>query len=182
MKANNASKRCFYESAIYSHDSGKAAGMLVCRLFRSICWLSIKHQHPVQIWICPIFCFVHSILKYVIPLWYEQLWETFQLNQTNTNILCGLRSDPVAAVFTSEPVASRMVGWAVSGAQAIHSTTCSCSRNSALHSFEVTTHTRTVWSLEQLAIKEPSWLGRTILTHSLWPVKVFTQYLYMDTM
>lgn len=78
---------------------------------------------------------------------------------------------------TSEPVASRMVGWALSGAQEMHSTTCSCSRSSALHSLEATTHTRTVWSLEQLATSVPSWLGRTIRTHSLWPVKVFTQYL-----
>lgn len=80
---------------------------------------------------------------------------------------------------TSEPVASRMVECAFSGAQAMHSTTCSCSRNSALHSLEATTQTRTVWSFEQLAIKEPSWLGRTIRTHSLWPVNVFTQYLDM---
>lgn len=72
-----------------------------------------------------------------------------------------------------------MVEWAFSGAQARHSTTCSCSRNSALHSLEPTTQTRTVWSFEQLAINEPSWLGRTILTHSLWPVNVFTQYLEM---
>lgn len=70
-----------------------------------------------------------------------------------------------------------MVGWALSGAQEMHSTTCSCSRSSALHSLEATTHTRTVWSLEQLATSVPSWLGRTIRTHSLWPVKVFTQYL-----
>lgn len=79
--------------------------------------------------------------------------------------------------FTSEPVASWMVGQALSGAQEMHSTTCSCSRSSALHSLEATTHTRTVWSLEQLAISVPSWLGRTMRTHSLWPVKVFTQQL-----
>lgn len=79
--------------------------------------------------------------------------------------------------LTSEPVASRMVGWALSGAQEMHSTTCSCSRSSALHSFVATTQTRTVWSLELLAIRVPSWLGRTIRTHSLWPVNVFTQYL-----
>lgn len=80
-------------------------------------------------------------------------------------------------VFTSEPVASRIVGWALSGAHEMHSTTCSCSRSSALHSFDATTQTRTVWSLELLAIRVPSWLGRTMRTHSLWPVNVFTQYL-----
>lgn len=117
---------------------------------------------------------------HAVRLCWEQLWETVQLNQTYTNILCRWKSDPVGAVHTSEPVASRMVGWALSGAQAIHSTTCSCSRNSALHSFEATTQTRTVWSLEQLAINEPSWLGRTILTHSLWPANVFTQYLEVE--
>jgi hypothetical protein len=42
---------------------------------------------------------------------------------------------------------------------------------------DATTHTRTVWSFEQLAISVPSGLGRTMRTHSLWPVKVFTQYL-----
>lgn len=85
---------------------------------------------------------------------------------------------PVASSFlTSEPVASSIVGLALSGAHEMHSTTCSCSLSSALHSFVATTHTRTVWSLEQLAIREPSWLGRTMRTHSLWPVNVFTQYL-----
>lgn len=74
-------------------------------------------------------------------------------------------------------MASSIVGLALSGAHEMHSTTCSCSLNSALHSFVATTHTRTVWSFEQLAISDPSWLGRTIRTHSLWPVNVFTQYL-----
>ena len=45
---------------------------------------------------------------------------------------------------TVEPVASLMQGSAFSGAQAMHSTTCSCSRSSALHSLVATTHTRTV--------------------------------------
>lgn len=69
--------------------------------------------------------------------------------------------------ITSDPVASDMVEYELSGAQEMHSTTCSCSRSSALHSFVATTQTRTVWSLEQLAIKVPSWLGRTMRTHSL---------------
>lgn len=76
---------------------------------------------------------------------------------------------------TSDPVASEMEEYELSGAQEMHSTTCSCSRSSALHSFVATTHTRTVWSLEQLAISVPSWFGRTIRTHSLCPVNVFTQ-------
>lgn len=117
-------------------------------------------------------------IMHVVYLCCKQLCET--LPNTHINIFRRLSSDRAAGVRTSEPVASRIVGWALSGAQAIHSTTCSCSLNSALHSFEETTQTRTVWSLEQLAINEPSWLGRTILTHSLWPAKVFTQYLHME--
>ena len=35
---------------------------------------------------------------------------------------------------------------------------------------------RTVWSLEQLAMSSPQGLTLAILTHSLWPVSVFTQY------
>lgn len=84
---------------------------------------------------------------------------------------------PFGGKRTSQPVASRMAGRAPSGAQETHSTTCWCSRSSALHSLERTAHTRTVWSLEQLAISEPSGLGRTMRTHSRWPAKVFTQYL-----
>lgn len=78
---------------------------------------------------------------------------------------------------TSMLAASQTYGYDDSGAQAMHSMTCSCSRSSALHSPVATTQTRTVWSLEELARSDPSPLTRTMRTHSLWPVNVFTQYL-----
>lgn len=116
-------------------------------------------------------------------MWGKEKPSPHMLKQKHKLIIIQLHVGPVYVhthIHTSDPVASRMVGWAESGAQAIHSTTCSCSRSSALHSLEAVTQTRTVWSLEQLASKEPSWLGRTIRTHSLWPVNVFTQYLEMQ--
>lgn len=45
-----------------------------------------------------------------------------------------------------------------------------------LVSFVATCHTRTVWSFEQLAMSSPQGLTRAILTHSLCPTSVFTQY------
>ncbi len=52
---------------------------------------------------------------------------------------------PDAKGLTSLPAASLTARCALSGAHVTHSTTCSCSRSSALHSFVDTTHTRTVW-------------------------------------
>ncbi len=46
-----------------------------------------------------------------------------------------------------------------------------------LHSFVLVNQTRTVWSLEQDAMREPSDDTLTCLTHSLWPENVLTQYL-----
>lgn len=46
-----------------------------------------------------------------------------------------------------------------------------------LLSFELICQTRTAWSLEQVAIRSPSKLTRTIRTHSRCPVNVLTQYL-----
>jgi len=77
--------------------------------------------------------------------------------------------------LTSLPAASFTKLAAVSGTHVTHSMTCSCSRSSVLHSPELTTHTRMVWSLEQLAIREPSADTRTIRTHSWCPTNVFTQ-------
>lgn len=82
--------------------------------------------------------------------------------------------------LTSPPAASLIELNADSGAQAMHSTTCSCSvscRGSALPSPLDMAHTRIVWSFEQLAINAPSGDTRTIRTHSRWPLNVFTQYL-----
>lgn len=45
-----------------------------------------------------------------------------------------------------------------------------------LQSFESVCQTRTVWSLEHEASREPSVEMRTIRTHSRWPLYVFTQY------
>lgn len=86
------------------------------------------------------------------------------------------RNGPGCAPFLlSAPAASLMCAYAESGAQAIHSTTWSWSRSSVLHSLLAVTHTRTVWSLEQDAISDPSGEARTIRTHSLCPANVFTQ-------
>lgn len=46
--------------------------------------------------------------------------------------------------LVSDPVASEMEEYELSGAQEMHSTTCSCSRSSALHSFVATTHTHSL--------------------------------------
>jgi hypothetical protein len=50
---------------------------------------------------------------------------------------------------TSVLTASLISECEASGAQAIHSTTCSCSRNSALHSLVAVTQTLTVCNIEQ---------------------------------
>jgi len=93
----------------------------------------------------------------------------------------------------SAPAASFIAEAAASGAQAMHSTVCSWSRNSTcridnqtkvrlhrqlrlylavltLQSFEFVNQTRIVWSFEHVAKMLPSMCTRTIRTHSLWPV------------
>ena len=124
------------------------------------------------------------------------------VNYIHTRIVLSLdpdaRNGPWCAPFLlSAPAASFMADAADSGAQAIHSTVFSCSRNSAyknkfkgeqkngqsssyflhtLHSLELVCQIRTEWSFEQVAIRDPSTFTRTIRTHSRWPVNVFTQY------
>merc|ERR1719422_2543824 len=82
-------------------------------------------------------------------------------------------SSPAPSV--EDAAASLMAAVAVSGAHAMHSTTWSCARNSTLQSLVCSAHTRTVWSLEHDAMRSPSAWTRTILTHSRWPLYVFTQ-------
>uniref|UniRef100_A0A915ICW9 Uncharacterized protein n=1 Tax=Romanomermis culicivorax TaxID=13658 RepID=A0A915ICW9_ROMCU len=53
------------------------------------------------------------------------------------------RNGPTLLLFRLP--ASATAGMAESGAQQMHSTTCSCSRSSTLHSLELINHTRTVY-------------------------------------
>ena len=66
----------------------------------------------------------------------------------------------VSPVFVA--AASLIAAVAVSGAQAIHSTTWSCSRKSALHSLVSVAQIFTDWSFEQVAIYSPVWPIRNV--------------------
>lgn len=116
--------------------------------------------------------------------------------------MIGTSSDAVPPIETSPPftcccctapfslftaaAAMALAAWGLFDAiQATHSTTCSwpCNTARALQSRTLPpiVHTRTTWSLEQLASRLPSEFGRTHRIHSRCSVSVFTQYLWKCT-